>query len=44
MLKRGRIVSLSTTAALLEQFGGRSLEDAFVEIMKDDPQNEETVL
>ena len=44
MLKRGRIVSLSTTAALLEQFGGRSLEDAFVEIMKDDPQNEEAVL
>jgi len=39
MLKRGQIVSLSTTSALLEKFGGRSLEDVFIEIMKDGTTN-----
>ena len=36
MLKRGQIVSLSTTADLLAQHGGRSLEEAFMAIMKDE--------
>ncbi|OXR50194.1 ABC transporter ATP-binding protein [Pusillimonas sp. T2] len=33
MLKRGRIVALDTTQALLARFGGTDLEDAFVRIM-----------
>jgi ABC-2 type transport system ATP-binding protein len=36
MLKRGRIVALDTTQALLARFGGVDLEDAFVRIMHDD--------
>ncbi|MEI2415459.1 ABC transporter ATP-binding protein [Orrella sp. JC864] len=36
MLKRGRIVALDTTAALLAQAGGGDLEDAFVRIMHQD--------
>jgi ABC-2 type transport system ATP-binding protein len=38
MLKRGKIISLSSTAELLSRFGGRSLEQIFVEIMKDTDQ------
>ena len=34
MLKRGRIVALDTTQALIAQAGG-DLEDAFVRIMQD---------
>jgi ABC-2 type transport system ATP-binding protein len=37
MLKRGRLVALDTTAALLARVGGEDLEDAFVRIMHEDP-------
>lgn len=33
MLRRGRIVALDTTSALVERMGGSDLEDAFVRIM-----------
>lgn len=36
MLKRGRIVALDTTQALLARVGGVDLEDAFVRIMQDE--------
>lgn len=36
MLKRGHIVALDTTAALLARVGGTDLEDAFVRIMHSD--------
>ena len=36
MLKRGRLVALDTTAALLARVGGKDLEDAFVRIMRED--------
>ena len=36
MLKRGRIVALDSTQALLARFGGGDLEDAFVRIMNDE--------
>ncbi|VFR17426.1 ABC-type multidrug transport system, ATPase component [plant metagenome] len=36
MLKRGRIVALDTTQALLASVGGTDLEDAFVRIMHQD--------
>jgi ABC-2 type transport system ATP-binding protein len=36
MLKRGRLVALDTTAALLARVGGADLEDAFVRIMRDE--------
>ncbi|WP_459616457.1 ABC transporter ATP-binding protein [Bordetella sp. 2513F-2] len=41
MLKRGRIVALDTTQALLARVGGADLEDAFVRIMHDDAPLEE---
>jgi len=37
MLKRGKLVALDTTAALLARVGGEDLEDAFVRIMHEDP-------
>ncbi len=36
MLKRGRIIALDTTDALLAQVGGHDLEDAFVRFMNED--------
>jgi len=36
MLKRGRIIALDTTEALLAQVGGHDLEDAFVRFMNGD--------
>lgn len=38
MLKKGRIVALDTTDGLLARVGGSSLEDAFVQIMQESPQ------
>jgi len=40
MLKSGRIVALDTTAALVSQVGGADLEEAFVRIMRGDPELE----
>lgn len=37
MLKRGRIVALDTTQALLARVGGAGLEEAFVQIMHESP-------
>lgn len=38
MLKRGRIVALDTTQALLARVGGAGLEEAFVQIMHESPE------
>lgn len=38
MLKRGRIVALDTTEALLARVGGAGLEEAFVQIMRQENQ------
>lgn len=38
MLKRGRIVALDTTDALLARVGGAGLEEAFVQIMHESPR------
>ena len=40
MLKRGRIVALDTTQALLASVGGAGLEDVFVRIMNQDAEAE----
>jgi len=40
MLRRGRLIALDTTAALLAQVGGHDLEDAFVRFMQSDPVEE----
>lgn len=40
MLKRGRVIALDTTDALLAQVGGADLEDAFVRLMNDHPLEE----
>jgi len=38
MLKGGRVVALDTTQALLARVGGAGLEEAFVQIMHENPQ------
>lgn len=38
MLKRGRIVALDTTEGILSRVGGSSLENAFVQIMRESPE------
>jgi ABC-2 type transport system ATP-binding protein len=39
MLKRGRIIALDTTQALLARVGGAGLEEAFVQIMREENQS-----
>jgi ABC-2 type transport system ATP-binding protein len=43
MLKRGRIVALDTTEALLARVGGAGLEEAFVQIMHEAPASKEVL-
>src|SRR5690554_1105607 len=40
MLKRGRVIALDTTDALLAQVGGHDLEDAFVRLMRGEEMEE----